>query len=104
MSARNWRTCPKCLMLEKQRYDAEHKALSEQYGKIPLDEFIKRRDSIAEPWREEDALREDYEIGVCDDGIFFCNYRCYCAHCDFEFLFRQENKQVLPTDQSAEGA
>ena len=60
MSADNWAHCPKC----------------------------GTRDSL--DINEGATFREDYWIGVIEDGVFFIEYRGHCTACKFTFVFNHE--------------
>jgi len=40
----------------------------------------------------EDSLREDYEIGMDTDGIFYVRYTGACNSCDFKFSYKHDEK------------
>jgi len=81
MSADNWRICPKC-----------HKntvpLIKPEYGVVSEAEYLEAIKKEPEP--EEENLREDWDIGIDEDGSFFVNYSCFCELCGFRFEFEQE--------------
>jgi len=95
MSADNWRICPKCLEnVSTGRSVAIEKAKA-SYGTVPLEDFQKAMDKAkALPQEPDDTLREDYELGVDEDGVFFVNYSCSCHYCGFSFKFKTTQKAL----------
>lgn len=94
MSADNWAICPRC----KKKIEADKAQLvskmEKSYGKIPVADFLYLKANADKPIEWEATMREDYEIGVDDDGEFSMNYSCSCSMCGFEFNY--EYKQVVP--------
>lgn len=94
MSADNWTICPKC-QNNSQSYLAEMESkLNASYGKVPSmtwkaewNKFSISKQSVTKP---TDTLREDYEIGMLQDGSFYCSYGCSCQECGFSFAFKKE--------------
>lgn len=95
MSADNWGVCPKC----NEKWEAETEAMSarveEAYGKVPPEEYIRilseyeARKTLDEMDTRE--LREDYELGINEDGLFYVIYSGDCS-CGFHFKYRYEQK------------
>ena len=79
MSANNWDTCPRCKKkLEATRAKAAASA-EKEYGKVPPDEYltmVKAAKLIG--GKLEQTLREDWEIGVDEDGRFYVSYSGSC--------------------------
>lgn len=67
MSADNWRVCPRCI----KRLEDEGRSLSD--------------------FEELDDLREDWEILMQEDGVFFVKYSCVCYKCGFTYEYKYEN-------------
>lgn len=94
MSADNWAICPKCdeahqAMLAKERADLE-----KQYGKIPIDDFIKRKARVdALPPQPQNTLRENWELGITG-GSFEVNYHASCRNCLFKYDYKHEEKAL----------
>lgn len=81
MSATNWDTCPRCLAERKAAQSQLHKDAKASYGKVSAVEYH--------------SLREDYEIGITDEGEFYVIYRASCEQCDFAHEFKHEEKLSL---------
>ena len=64
------------------------------YGKLSQDEWLKLSNEAAKPVEIEEAMREDYEIGVDKDGCFDVSYRASCQDCQFVFTFKHKVKDV----------
>ena len=88
MSADNWTICPEC----KKKNDELNKSrildTAEKYGKIPSDEYITLAKETSKPIEIECAMREDYDIGVGDDGTFDVDYHCQCTECGFKYVYK----------------
>lgn len=89
MSADNWRQCPRCLANHKEQIAAELQEANQAYGKVPADEYRAKLDKAKanSEVELEDTLREDYQIGVDEDGQFAVGYRASCEQCNFVFRF-----------------
>ena len=88
MSADNWAICPKC----KEKNDELNKKrildTAKKYGKIPAEEYITLAKETSKPIEIEETMREDYEIGVDEDGVFNVDYFCSCAKCGFKYAYK----------------
>jgi len=95
MSADNWAVCPKCKTVIFDKRKSEWDKLHADYGKISESKYRARHADLSmldrEPFPEE--LREDYEIGIGQDGKFFVSYRASCTRC--KFSFKHEFEQQL---------
>jgi len=38
------------------------------------------------------TLREDYELGIYEDGTFEVSYHAHCSECEFKFSYKHEEK------------
>ena len=99
MSTDNWSLCPKCLALERKAYESAAQAFKDDYGKIPAEEYEKCRQALEKQKgalenKENYTLREDYEVTITEEGVFFVSYRGQCQTCDFRHEYSY-NKQVL---------
>jgi hypothetical protein len=89
MSADNWVICPECLKRLQQTRQLAINEASLLYGEVPAEQFIQNlAKAEALPERPEITLREDYELGMSDDGEFSVNYSCRCTDCDFRHIFK----------------
>lgn len=96
MSANNWGVCPRCKAKEAKRIEAARANVRKTYGKVDAEQYTINQAALAELERAElpDTLREDWEIGVNDCGLFFVSYRYVCqeAGCGFEHHFTHEQQ------------
>jgi hypothetical protein len=97
MSADNWRVCPQCLLEHRKSMETcliGHKnqitqalaAIKENQVLASIKANISHIDLPSSP---KETLREDYEVGISQDGQFFVNYSGYCKACEFSFSFKQ---------------
>lgn len=88
MSADNWTICPKCKLAFEVEQQRQSENLNKSYGRLPVDEWLARRDKIkVVPSVQDTTLREDYEIGTDEDGTFSISYSCSCA-CGFSWKYK----------------
>ncbi len=81
MSADNWAICPNC----KQKDIDE---LKNQYGTLPLEEFLALTKETKFEDDYETEFREDYEIGIFGGSNELCiSYSGECQNCSFEFHY-----------------
>ena len=79
MSAREWYICPFC---KKDITKAK-----EEYGKIPVDKFLKKyKESLVKEYNESEeeeteSVRMDGEEWLDDDGTFHIDYGMDCNNC-----------------------
>jgi len=90
MAARNWGLCPKCTADALRLHEANVKKIDEVYGKISQEDYLKLVKQAENPVKIEETLREDYDIGVEQDGKFSILYRCSCEKCGFKHSFKYE--------------
>lgn len=83
MSADNWDVCPQC---HANRVEKEV-----VYGEVSEEEYVASLNKKPEP--EKETLREDYSIGINEDGLFFVEYKGRCEKCGFKHKF--EHKEQL---------
>ncbi len=100
MSADNWTQCPACVAKALKEYAAAKRKLDADYGKVPAEAFVARRDALKDPPKIEDTLREDYELGVCLNGEFYVSYSCLCSACNFAHT--HEHSEQLTVDVPGE--
>ena len=79
MSADNWAVCPKCK-------DTKKNVAEKAYGKVPQSEYLNILADVA-GYEKAEVLREDYEIGINELGVFYVSYECRCDRCGFKFNF-----------------
>lgn len=88
MSADNWAICPKCKRDAKERTAQIKQAVKDAYGKLPADEYLKLVKQLEVEPKLDDNFREDYEIGMQDNGEFYIRYSGECGDCGFSFSYR----------------
>lgn len=93
MSADNWGVCPQCKKLNDEKNKKRILDVVKKYGKVPPDEFVQLSKEANKPIMLEEHLREDYELGVGENGFFEVSYRCSCDVCGFEHSF-EHTKQL----------
>ncbi len=94
MSADNWAICPQCWSLAVAANRQSRLDAGAAYGKVDPEEYLRM---LAESKKEPDTttfestLREDYELGVNEDGQFYVSYGCSCR-CGYSFKFKHEQQ------------
>ncbi len=96
MSAKNWATCPKCKKRFELDQEGKYAAAEAAYGKVPAWEYQQKLRAAEVAAADSPDLREDYEIGVGANGLFFVSYSCHCRACGFKHKFKHEEQ--LKTD------
>ena len=94
MSADCWRICPQCKGNHKAECEHKDKVVAEAYGKVPVEEWLRMQreetgDSVSPP---AETLREDYEIFIGEEGLFYVSYTASCEVCGFEHSFNNEEQ------------
>ena len=85
MSADNWTVCPQCKNTCDKQMRSNRGLAEASYGKVSAQEYL---GLLAEANKEiipGDTLREDWHIGVEEDGTFSVGYTARCKECGFEF-------------------
>ena len=94
MGADNWAICPNCKKkIENARAKLIEKA-NKSYGKVNPEEYLAMLRRAEKEEEIERTLREDYELGISEDGQFYVNYRSSCKVCGFHYDYKIE-KDVL---------
>lgn len=90
MSADNWALCPQCKKTEEE--NAEKRVLKAQksYGKVPAEEYLRLRTEAEVRPQLQQTFREDYHIGVNEDGEFEVDYSGQCSLCRCKFQFNHK--------------
>ncbi len=93
MSAENWALCPQCEKAEGENKAFRANEAKESYGKIPEAEYLELIVKNNKPIILEETLREDYEIGIFDEGLgkqLLISYsaRCENEDCDFKIDYK----------------
>ena len=92
MSAKNWRVCPRCVRYANTVRDSELMQVRSNYGVIPLDQWAEEFNDAKQEVKTKEAMREDYDIGLNEEGKFVVNYRAWCDSCGFEFKYSHEDQ------------
>ena len=99
MSANNWTQCPRCFVKNRATAEEKEKLYIASYGKVSPEEFDRLRDdarSFRKTIAEDDlfcaTLREDWDIGIYEDGTFAVVYSASCGTCGFKFEYTHEEK------------
>ena len=87
MSADNWAMCPACKKKNDDNNAKRIKDAESQYGEIPSGEYRALIKKAEKPIELEETLREDYEIGIYEDGSFQVSYRGKCETCGLQHTF-----------------
>ena len=95
MSADNWCICPVCKQKTDKANEDRLLLAAEQYGKIPAKQYIAVAKAAAIPKTIEETFREDFDIGIDDEGTFSVSYRGACQDCNAEFTYRFENTSAI---------
>lgn len=92
MSADNWTICPRCKKNAEAKAEKAQADLAKLYGKISAADFLARSNALKDAAKEqlEETFREDYQVGMKEDGTFKTDYRGGCTECKFSFVFKEE--------------
>lgn len=92
MSADNWTQCPRCKRRHEVELDAKVREVAEAYGRVSVERFDDLRTEVDRMRSTEidSTLREDWEIGVFDDGVLFIDYKGRCQSCNLQVTFSHE--------------
>lgn len=90
MSADNWTQCPKCLQSHDHRTAKARKVVANSYGKVSAECFMEMQAALdAENEKpKEPTMREDYEQGTDDAGVYTVSYSCSCNECGFSWRYK----------------
>lgn len=95
MSADNWQICPRCKK-QNEKDAADRLASAEaSYGKVPASEYEKLIAAARKPVGLTATFREDYELGVDEEGTFSVTYSGWCGSCRLAFKFEHSQKVPL---------
>ena len=98
MSADNWATCPKCLNKDKNDLDKKRKELDDQYGKIDKNKWLQKLEKLNKEEKDRgdnSSLREDYKMGITNEGEFYIGYSGVCSVCDFKYTYNFDKQLCL---------
>lgn len=95
MGGDNWAICPQCKKnVETAKREAQV-AAGEAYGKVDIHEYLEMLRAAEKPIAITQTFREDYEIGINNDGTFSINYGGACEKCDFGHTFKHSEPLKL---------
>lgn len=92
MSADNWAICPQCTSKLKAGHEKLTSRAKASYGKVSPEKYAELIEAVKFEPPASSTLREDYEIGVDRNGLFYINYGCSCSACGFSFSFKHEEQ------------
>ena len=102
MGARNWTICPKCWKdakdpelqpADKQaEMEADIAAFTAKYGEQRGKQYRIIMLSTLEPMESENTMREDWELGIDAEGVFYLKYTAYCTKCSWKYEKRIQEK------------
>lgn len=97
MSANNWSVCPRCAAVSLKHREAKLQRIADAYGKVGLTKFVSMQSEAAENPAEklDETMREDWELGLDEQGNFYVSYRAHCQQCGFDYRFKHEEKVSL---------
>ncbi len=93
MSANNWKKCHVCRKQLAEKADAKLQSVQDMYGKVPSAQYLaalREAQKLTSDSELDDSLREDYRLGIRDDGSYMCSYSASCDVCGFGFTDRRE--------------
>ena len=96
MSADNWAICPQCKASKLAVRDENKRKAEESYGKVDAAEYLRLLQVSSIAVKVEETMREDYEIGVDDEGVFHIGYYASC-NCGFKFEYKHTEVASRPT-------
>lgn len=86
MSADAWGVCPICQNLPEEW----RKGIDYLYGDIPLKEF-KVVEEEYNKLKQIETVREDYEVGLNNDGTAYVSFLAVCEACGAEWVYSKKN-------------
>ena len=95
MSASNWIVCPRCKADDAARRKRHEELIGKSYGNVSQERYAKLCQDLKDWPEPAEEMREDWELGMSEDGTFFVSYRCVCGECGFEHRFQHEEKVDL---------
>lgn len=99
MSADNWGICPRCKVVAEASRMAKELAATNAYGKVSADEWKRLDAEASSPILLDQTLREDFEVGMDEDGTFGVDYRASCR-CGFSFAYEHNEKVGVATNET----
>ena len=90
MTADNWRQCPRCIHIAEEEQDKLLKLVDESYGKVSANEYLQMVQETKRDISVDDTLREDYQLGMDEFGVFSVEYKCHCNACGYRYEYSIE--------------
>jgi hypothetical protein len=90
MSADNYCICPRC---KRDAATAKREAKSRAaaaYGKVSQTEYAALLAMAAQEDTIDESLREDWDLGMEENGSLYVSYSCSCNTCGFAHEFKHE--------------
>lgn len=97
MSADNWAICPNCVKLAQANKEKLEKKARDSYGKVSLEEYqvlVSLASTAVKDSESYRTLREDFDIGISEDGMFNVSYSGSCRACGFEYSYTEEDRAL----------
>lgn len=96
MSADNWAFCPQCKLRDAVKAIGMMEDAAKSYGQVSPDEYLKLLKAAQEFAGESpiETLREDYGIGITEDGAFFVSYCGRCDQCGLKYEYKYEGRAI----------
>lgn len=89
MSARNYKSCPRCIDRAAKRKKAAYAKVHAEYGKVSEEKYEQLMEQAQSCMVLTDSLGEHYEM-LFDAGKFHFSYSCHCDECGFSFKHKSE--------------
>lgn len=89
MSADNWGQCPKCTKIQDKETKQKEEQVKEAYGNVSAETYLNLLAALKAEEETPDtrSMREDWDLGVYEDGEFCLDYRASCVQCGFKYAF-----------------
>lgn len=101
MSADNWAICPSCIKIQEAKKEKLLAEAKKAYGKVPPDEYLLMVGQANKKAAPKETLREVYELGIDEDGVFVIYYRASCDKCGFRFDYNDQTEAVNQAKSNA---
>jgi len=100
MSADRWNTCPKCKVIAEQNRIKLARKAEKSYGKVSSEQYLRMLEDVknGDKQDERETLREDFYIGLDEDGEFSIDYSASCDKCGFKHTFEYKKTIVKSND------
>lgn len=100
MSADNWATCPQCKATALAEQKAKKIAAGQAYGSVPQEKYLSLLKKAEEPLSyPKFSFREDYDLGITEDGEFYVSYQGRCEVCKLGKVFKHVEHLPIQTKE-----